>query len=289
MTFTYLKWCGYAFHLFERQLKNLHYYPSTAPKIPKNRLFAQFHSPQEAEMKSLILDEIVKSQPLCHIVFATSALGMGVDTPSVHHVIHVGPPRTLEAYFQETGRASRDCSPSQTLLFYNNTDIQASKKEMNDSIREYCKSENLCLRQQLLSHFGFSIPEVQVLHYCCDVCKPQCKCNACTTTGAGEATSENQVPNEENGKQLARKIEDFGRKKLKENLLMYRLSIGSSNRIRVGGIDTTTGFTIELINKIVNDCEYVTDLNYLLSNFDFWSKKHASAVLELIEAHTTLL
>ena len=61
-------------------------------------------------------------------MFATVALGMGVDVPSIRNIIHVGPPRTIREYFQETGRAGRDGKQSLSVLYYNNRDIAKSEK-----------------------------------------------------------------------------------------------------------------------------------------------------------------
>ena len=63
-------------------------YPSDAESMPENRLFAQFHSPQTNAMNS-------QHQAKLRVVFATVALGMGVDIPCIRHVIHVGLPHTV--------------------------------------------------------------------------------------------------------------------------------------------------------------------------------------------------
>ena len=89
-----LKWCGYAYRLFENILGENQYYPIGGDKIPKNRLFAQFHSRQDEQMKALILIQIVSSNPTVRVIFSTSALGMGVDAPGIRQVIHIGPPYT---------------------------------------------------------------------------------------------------------------------------------------------------------------------------------------------------
>ena len=60
-------------------------------------------------MKEQILKEMVSPTSKVRVIFATVAMGMGVDIPSIRNVIHVGPPRTVREYFQETGRAGRDC------------------------------------------------------------------------------------------------------------------------------------------------------------------------------------
>jgi ATP-dependent DNA helicase RecQ len=58
-------------------------------------------------------------------------MGMGVDIPDIHNVIHIVPPCTVKAYFQETGRAGRDGKPASATLYYNNRDI--AKKQSGDA------------------------------------------------------------------------------------------------------------------------------------------------------------
>ena len=56
-------------------------------------------------MKDQILKELALPASKVRIIFTTVAMGMGVDIPSIRCVIHVGPPCTIQEYFQETGRA----------------------------------------------------------------------------------------------------------------------------------------------------------------------------------------
>ena len=87
-----LKWCGFAFKFFEKQLGNEQYYPLEAEALPENRLFAQYHAPQTTAMKDQILKELALPASKVRIIFATVALGMGVNIPSIrsfmldHHV-----------------------------------------------------------------------------------------------------------------------------------------------------------------------------------------------------------
>ena len=82
MTIIYLKlkYCGYAYGLFERVLKGKQCVGETSE--PSARLFAQFRAPQTSRMKKDIISEIKKEQSRVRVLFATSALGMGVDA---HH------------------------------------------------------------------------------------------------------------------------------------------------------------------------------------------------------------
>jgi len=61
------------------------------------------------------------------VVVATTAFGMGIDKANVRSVLHFDAPEHLEAYYQETGRCGRDEQPSETILFYNQSDIQRLK------------------------------------------------------------------------------------------------------------------------------------------------------------------
>ena len=100
-----LRLCGFVYKLFEHVLGSKQYFHTGSAPIPENRLFAQFHAPQTDRMKDVILKQLCSGRSVVHVVFATVAIGMGVDIPDICHVIHIGPPSTVKAYFQETGRA----------------------------------------------------------------------------------------------------------------------------------------------------------------------------------------
>ena len=110
ITILYLppKWCGFAYKFFGRELGKEQYYPLNSAAKPENRLFAQFHAPQTIAMKEQILTELSSQTSTVRVIFATVAMGTGVDIPSIRKIIHVGPPCTVREYFQETGRAGRD-------------------------------------------------------------------------------------------------------------------------------------------------------------------------------------
>ncbi|XP_068692465.1 ATP-dependent DNA helicase Q1-like [Montipora foliosa] len=175
-----LRWCGFAFKFFEKRLGNKQYYPSNAKQSPENRLFAQYHAPQTSTMKDQILKELSSSVSKVRVVFATVAMGMGVDIPSIRTVIHVGPPRTVREYFQETGRAGRDGKQAHALLYYNNRDIATNRTGMSDDVRSFCQLEDGCLRKFLLNCLDARVPDRKgPSRYCCSYCESTCKCLDC--------------------------------------------------------------------------------------------------------------
>ncbi len=125
-----------------------------------------YHAGLDRETRTQTQDKFIRDE--VSIIVATIAFGMGIDKPDVRLVVHMDLPKTIEGYYQETGRAGRDGLPSDCLLFYTFGDRR--KQEFfiaqieDDAERElatrklaqvisYCESTT-CRRQFLLKYFG---------------------------------------------------------------------------------------------------------------------------------------
>ena len=177
-----LNMCARLYAHFLNALGTGSYYPPGSPEVSDNRIFGMYHSNTTDYNKKIIMESLSKSDGIVRIVFATMALGMGVNFSGITRIIHYGAPRTIDDYFQESGRAGRTGELSVSTVYWLPADVPLRKDTTDPhvaeavTVRNYLENDQQCRRYQLLSYFDYSLannlPSCNPTT-CCDVCKHQ--------------------------------------------------------------------------------------------------------------------
>ena len=99
--------CADLYAHFHYELGEASYYPAGSPHLSDYRLFGMVHVNTPQHNKDVILQSLLDPDGVVRVVFATVALGMGINIRNVNSIIHYGAPRSIEDYFQERGRGGR--------------------------------------------------------------------------------------------------------------------------------------------------------------------------------------
>lgn len=144
---------------------------------------APYHAGLEAKLRAKTQDEFLGED--VHVIVATVAFGMGIDKPDIRFVIHYNIAKSLENYYQETGRAGRDGLEGNCVAYFNYKDINKVEKMLSDKTvteRErglllidetvaYIESGE-CRRKFLLSYFGEEYTDTNCSEFkMCDNCR----------------------------------------------------------------------------------------------------------------------
>jgi ATP-dependent DNA helicase RecQ len=129
-----------------------------------------YHAGLSPEMRAAHQAAFVESEDM--VMVATIAFGMGIDKPDVRFVAHAGLPKSIEAYYQETGRAGRDGDPSEAVMFWGAQDFTRARRRLAEVPEDRRAGDRSrlnslaalveatgCRRAILLRHFGEDPPE----------------------------------------------------------------------------------------------------------------------------------
>ncbi|XP_071139716.1 ATP-dependent DNA helicase RecQ-like [Mytilus edulis] len=140
-------------------------------------IYSAICSGQDQYVIDATIAELKKENPTIRLVL-TSISGMGFDPKNVTSIIHACPPRNTSQYLQEIGRAGRCGQPSVATLYYSNRDLGKNLPGIKDDIINYCKNDSSCIRNQLLSVFGFEKDKSIIDCQCCSFCAENCICES---------------------------------------------------------------------------------------------------------------
>ena len=254
--FMRLEYCGRAYQLSKRLI------PNSYSEELSMHMFTQYHAHSTSTMKQKVVAELNKRNSFLRVVFATTALGMGVNTEHVSQ-FHLS---RVTAYFQEIRRSGRNGLDATATLYYNANDI-ARNTFVQESMRAYCLEKG-CLRQNVITYFGFT-HEVQG---CCSHCH------------ASSIKNDNNVENTE--------IEECRLSPDPQQIRFFNrdldFSLSEVEKAQHASIFFNELRTKDCKNEIIDRVEYIKEM-YCLMRFGISDMFNLAKVFTIVEKYSPLL
>ena len=140
---------------------------------------AAYHAGMDVEIRNTVQDSFAKDN--IQVVVATIAFGLGINKSNIRYVIHFEPPKTLESYYQEIGRAGRDGLEAEALFLYDVKDVERIKKRISTGENEQRVNVELQRFQAMIGFFDAQTCRRQVvLNYFAEYTQKRCgNCDIC--------------------------------------------------------------------------------------------------------------
>ena len=178
-----LNTCSDLYAHFHHELGEASYYPFGAPQISDNRLFGMYHSNTPHHNKDVILKRLGSTERVVRVVFATVALGMGINFEDINTIIHYGAPQSIDDYFQESGRSGRSGANAKSIVYWKPSECPARTKIHTTrdaevlAVRQYVENTTTCRLDWLLKFFDPAcVQPCRSPQSCCDMCAYLNKC-----------------------------------------------------------------------------------------------------------------
>ncbi len=273
------KQCSLLFRAFSVSLGSNIY--SSNELSPSSRYVDMFHAGTPESVKSHIIKEMGNAESCLRVLICTIAFGMGVNCRALYRSIHLGPPKSMEALLQETGRLGRDGSSTISYVLYNGILSTRCDGKMKELLHQ-----ELCRRREIGKNFSsFSSLEVPKQCMCCDNCAMQCDCGDECVKGDGKFTLFSAKAEAERA--LPTRHRNVS-KQQKEDLMSHLIDLkeeivsGVADVKPIGTMSIKFEFSSFQIDQIIASCEYIFTIEDVFKFVEIWRQSHASRVLQFV-------
>lgn len=265
--------------MFLRVLQDKYYNRVEGKSSPRIHIF---HKDTTESTKAEITANMANPHGTIRVLLATNSAGMGVNFSNTTQVVHFGPPREMDTFVQQLGRAGRRGEKSCALVIYNSRQL----KNVEHSLLVYLNGKQ-CRRAALLSAYvsteESSSESVIAQHDCCDICHEACDCvkGKCPVPVHPVFLVES-ADQEEPCPCPIRCASKEERALLAQNLEVLRVSMlqnSSQQNTAILGADFLIGFTQSVVSQVVEKCDQIGSVDDLMNYCNIMSYELAYAIL----------